>query len=293
MPCTTSIARRRWSRRKSPEHRRDAKKSESRPAASFPCRMTKGQTGRRAAGDGARECRQPICFRHISIWCGRLSRVPYLGDFDGTVLLKSKRGVAAGYAVKSRAGAVRESSAGIPGVANGWTAAAFVPAFLWRPHAGPCLIWPRFPDGVGGLVFNWHIDARNSLRPLKILADEGVFDRGRFSIHFTAGPDVDDFGDHKGLDVRTIPKRKSGSIICWRGNRRSAATAAGSITISDITSAITNPRSSKNIFEINKEAMEKVTGKRVTEYSAPLGNHPAWVTRWLEKQWHRGLLLHR
>ena len=62
------------------------------------------------------------------------------------------------------------------------------------------------PDGVGGLVFNWHVDARSSLKPLKMLADEGIFDRGKFSIHFTAGPDVDAFGDHKGLDVAHDPK---------------------------------------------------------------------------------------
>jgi hypothetical protein len=34
-------------------------------------------------------------------------------------------------------------------------------------------------------------------------------------------------------------------------------------------------------LELNQDALGKVSGKRIIEYSAPLGNQPEWVTRWL------------
>ena len=36
-------------------------------------------------------------------------------------------------------------------------------------------------------------------------------------------------------------------------------------------------------LELNKDALEKVGGKPVLEYSAPTGNQPQWVTAWLEQ----------
>jgi hypothetical protein len=35
-------------------------------------------------------------------------------------------------------------------------------------------------------------------------------------------------------------------------------------------------------LDLNKDALEQVTGKRVVEYAAPNGDQPEWVTHWLE-----------
>ena len=123
------------------------------------------------------------------------------GNFDGTVLLKSKRGLAAGYRQEGLGNVlfVNMPLGYLASRTDGLLLHSFLHFFgvqmLGLPYLG------SVPDGVGGLVFNWHIDAHSSLKPLKTLADAGVFDRGRFSVHFTAGPDVDAFGDHKGLDI--------------------------------------------------------------------------------------------
>jgi hypothetical protein len=139
------------------------------------------------------------------------------------------------------------------------------------------------PDGVGGLVFNWHIDARFSLRPLETLLNEGVFDRGRFSIHFTAGPDVDAFGDHKGLDLDHDLEAQR-LIRYLRAHGQEIGSHGGWIHnyfgyhIND-----DNQKEFETYLEMNKNALERATGERIIEYSAPVGNHPAWVTGWLEK----------
>ncbi len=205
------------------------------------------------------------------------------GKFDGTVLLKSKRGLAAGYR-REDLGQVLFVNLPLGYLASrtdGLLLHSFLHFFAFRMLGLPYLA--SVPDGVGGLVFNWHIDARNSLKPLKILADEGVFDRGRFSVHFTAGPDVDEFGDHKGLDVLHDPEAQKW-IHYLLARKQEIGSHGGWIHnyfgyhLSDNDSA-----EFEKYLELNKDALEKVSGTRVTEYSAPLGNHPAWVTRWLEK----------
>jgi hypothetical protein len=44
-----------------------------------------------------------------------------------------------------------------------------------------------------------------------------------------------------------------------------------------------NQQDFEKYLVMNRDAIEHMTGTRITEYSAPVGNHPAWVTRWLEK----------
>jgi hypothetical protein len=158
---------------------------------------------------------------------------------------------------------------------------SFLHYFAFRMTGLPYLA--PVPEGVGGLVFNWHIDARSSLRPLKALADAGVFDRGKFSVHFTAGPDVDEPGDHKGLDVEHDPEiQKYIHYLMARG--QVIGSHGGWIhnyfghNVSD-----SNEAQFEKYLVMNRDAIEHVTGTHLTEYSAPVGNQPAWVTRWLEK----------
>jgi peptidoglycan/xylan/chitin deacetylase (PgdA/CDA1 family) len=206
-----------------------------------------------------------------------------VGDFDGTVLLKSRRALAAGYR-PDELGHVLFVNLPIGYLASrtdGLLLHSFLHFFgvqmLGLPYLG------SVPDGVGGLIFNWHIDAHSSLKPLKTLVDAGIFDRGKFSIHFTAGPDVDAFGDHKGLDVaHDAEAQKWIRYLQARGN--SIGSHGGWIhnyfgnNVSD-----DNESEFVKYLEMNKDALERVSGTHITEYSAPVGNHPAWVTRWLER----------
>jgi peptidoglycan/xylan/chitin deacetylase (PgdA/CDA1 family) len=206
-----------------------------------------------------------------------------LGDFDGEVLLKSKRGLAAGY---RKEGLGQVLFVNLPlGYLGSRTDGLLLHSFLH--YFGVKMLGLPYlssvPDGVGGLVFNWHIDARSSLRPLKALADAGVFDRGRFSVHFTAGPDVDAFGDHKGLNLLHDPEAQK-----WIRYLVAHGQAIGShggwihnyfgYHVSD-----NNEKEFEQYLEMNKDALESISGTRIREYSAPVGSHPAWVTRWLER----------
>ncbi len=209
------------------------------------------------------------------------------GDFDGTVLLKSKRGLAAGYR-QEELGQVLFVNLPLGYLASrtdGLLLHSFLHFFGVRMLGLPYLA--SVPDGVGGLIFNWHVDARSSLRPLKALADAGIFDRGKFSIHITAGPDVDAIGDHKGLDVEHDPEIQKW-IHYWLAHGDEIGSHGGWIhnyfgnNVSDANSN-NNESEFERYLVMNKEALEKVSGTRVTEYSAPVGNQPEWVTRWLER----------
>ena len=206
-----------------------------------------------------------------------------LGDFDGQVLLNSKHGLAAGYR-QEQLGHVLFVNLPVGYLASrtdGLLLHSFLRFFAVRMAGLPYL--SSVPDGVGGLIFNWHCDARSSLRPLKTLAEAGVFDRGKFSVHFTAGPDVDAAGDHKGLDIDHDPEAQK-----WIHYLMARGQVIGShggwihnyfgYHVSD-----SNEQDFEKYLEMNRDAIERVTGTHLTEYSAPVGNQPAWVTRWLER----------
>ena len=206
-----------------------------------------------------------------------------LGDFDGSVLLRTKRGLAAGYRKEERGQVlfVNLPLGYLASRTDGLLMHSFLHFFgvrmLGLPYLSPV------PDGIGGLVFNWHVDARSSLKPLKTLADAGVFDRGKFSVHITAGPDVDAFGDHKGLDVAHDAEAQKW-IHYLVAHGQTIGSHGGWIHnyfgyhVND-----DNGSDFQKYLEMNKQTLEAVTGTRITEYSAPVGTQPPWVTRWLER----------
>src|SRR5437764_2340824 len=127
------------------------------------------------------------------------------GDFDGKVLLESKAGVVAG-ARKHGAGDVLFVNLPL-GYLESRTDGLMLHSFLLY-FANHILHLPHLasvPDGTGGLVLNWHIDAESALKPMTLLQKAGIFDQGPFSVHFTAGPDVNAVNDGKGLDVEHNP----------------------------------------------------------------------------------------
>lgn len=140
------------------------------------------------------------------------------------------------------------------------------------------------PQGRGAVVMNWHIDDRKALPALERAAEMGAFKQGPYSIHFTAGPDVNEEGDGKGMDLANNVQAKDwvrrlgtagheigshgGWIHNWFGSR------ADKLDREVVASLI----------ERNSALLLEVGGRPVHEYSAPVGNHPAWITAWLRKR---------
>lgn len=143
------------------------------------------------------------------------------------------------------------------------------------------------PDGIGGLVFNWHIDANTSVWALTEFERRGLFAQGPFSIHFTAGPDAHKLGDRAGMALeRNSPMHQWIKKFNERGDSLGNhggwihdyfGTQVGDGNIDEM----------KGLLTRNDDALRSVVEHQIKEYSAPLGNQPEWVTDWIEE---RGVL---
>lgn len=205
------------------------------------------------------------------------------GDFDGKVLLESNAGLVAGV---RREGLGQVLFVNLPlgyleSRTDGLLLHSFLHYFAVRMLKLPYLA--SVPDGVGGLVLNWHVDASSALQSLEVLRNQGVFNNGPFSIHITAGPDVDRFHDGKGLNVGGNPEAQKW-IQFFRHQGDEVGSHGGWIhnyfgaNVSD-----DNQESFQQFLDLNKETLQRASGGDVTEYSAPLGNQPEWVTHWLAR----------
>ncbi|WP_310463040.1 polysaccharide deacetylase family protein [Sphaerotilus sp.] len=159
---------------------------------------------------------------------------------------------------------------------------SFLQYFAERVVGAPQL--SPMPQGRGAVVMNWHIDDRKALPALERAAEMGAFKQGPYSIHFTAGPDVNEEGDGKGMDLSNNPQAQEwvqrlgaagheigshgGWIHNWFGSR------ADKLDREVVASLI----------ERNSSLLLEVGGRPVREYSAPVGNHPMWTTAWLKKR---------
>lgn len=205
------------------------------------------------------------------------------GAFDGKVLLESKNGLIAGLR-KHELGQVLFVNLPL-GYLESRTDGLLLHSFL-HYFASEVLHLPYLasvPDGTGGLVLNWHIDAASALKPMSVLSKAGIFDQGPFSAHFTAGPDVDAFNDHKGLNVENNPE-----VQQWIRTFEQRGYAIGSHGgwIHNYFGEHLSDDNEKDFAQYivkNNQALQDVDGGRpIREYSAPLGNHPEWVTKWLQ-----------
>jgi hypothetical protein len=138
------------------------------------------------------------------------------------------------------------------------------------------------PDGVGGLILNWHVDSNAAIKPLQAMESWSLMKQGPYSIHITAGPDAHTFGDGQGFNVDHNPISQARILKYF-----AAGDAIGSHGgwIHDYFSAHIDkdpPSTMRPFLELNKKALENVTHALVTEYSSPSGDQPQWVTQWLE-----------
>jgi hypothetical protein len=143
------------------------------------------------------------------------------------------------------------------------------------------------PAAIGGLVLNVHVDSNAAIAPMRALAADRFFDDGPFSIHVTAGPDLNYPGDNLGLDVAHNTEFRQllqelaargheiGSHGGWIHNYWATHVNAGSAAVD------------AQLLELNQRTLADAIGTPIQVYSAPAGVHPAWVTDWLR---HHGFV---
>ena len=157
------------------------------------------------------------------------------------------------------------------------------------------------PRGVGGLVYNWHVDAGDDLTAdAKFLLDNTtVLKRGPFSIHFTAGPGVVTFTDGQGINLPLPGVNMPGNPAAQALVRRlgNFGEYAGNLPVQHelgshggwihdywgATATEANVPDLTNLLQWNFDAIERAApGLRIREYSSPQGNTPLWALKWME-----------
>lgn len=132
-------------------------------------------------------------------------------------------------------------------------------------------------------MLNWHVDAAEALDPMAQLEKQGVWKEGPFSIHFTAGPDTIAFGDGLGLNVPGNPLTQKW-IRYFDDKGHQVGSHGGWIhDYFGLNANETNQAEFEKYLIWNKEAIEKVLGHPVIEYSATEGNNLKWAVNWLEQ----------
>jgi peptidoglycan/xylan/chitin deacetylase (PgdA/CDA1 family) len=130
---------------------------------------------------------------------------------------------------------------------------------------------------------NWPVDSAAAVPAIERLESLGAFEQGPYSIHLTAGPDVDEVGDGLGMDLARNPAMQRwvrrfvargdevGSHGGWIHNAFGRSVGRQP------------PERSLALIERNVAAVRAASGRPVREYSAPLGHHPGWKTPWLHE----------
>jgi len=204
------------------------------------------------------------------------------GNYAGNVLLHSNAGVIAGEHSYKKGSVlfVNLPLSYLKGKTDGLMLHGFLKYFALHTLGLPRLL--AVPDSIGGLVLNWHVDSNAAIKPMQEIDSWGLLKQGPYSVHITAGPDAMEPGDHRGFDVENNLVGRAliqqylalgytiGSHGGWIHNY-----FASHVDTDD-------PKNLEKYLTLNKSALEKLSGAPVVEYSAPNGNQPVWVTRWLE-----------
>ena len=143
------------------------------------------------------------------------------------------------------------------------------------------------PNAQGALIMNWHIDSARAVPAMEQLRAVGAFEQGPYSVHLTAGPDVDVPGDGLGMDLAHNPAMQA--WVRFFASRGDEVGSHGGWIHNEFGRLIGSqaPALSAALIERNTAVVSQASGKAVREYSAPTGSHPAWVTPWLRE---RGVL---
>ena len=127
------------------------------------------------------------------------------GDYAGQVLLRSSAGVVAGFHRYQNGSVlfVNLPLGYLKGNTDGLPLHTFLHNFAVQMLSLPHLL--SVPDGVGGLVLNWHVDSNAAISALQAMNTWTILQQGPYSIHITAGPDTYTIGDNKGFNVLHNP----------------------------------------------------------------------------------------
>ena len=201
--------------------------------------------------------------------------------YSGDVLLHSDAGIAAGQHPLGKGSvlfvnlpvtSLAESTDGLP-------LHVFLKYFAQHVLALPFLL--SVPDGVGGIVLDWHVDSNAAIKSLQEMSTWSLMQQGPYSIDITAGPDTYRPGDHEGFDLPHNPvSRELVRQLMRLGNE--IGSHGG--WIHDYFAHHVDkdpPEQMQQFLALNKAAIEEATGKPDLEYSAPNGNQPEWVTQWI------------
>ncbi len=205
------------------------------------------------------------------------------GTYDGRALLQSKSGLVAGYRSAGRGGVlfVNLPLGYLENRTDGLLLHSFLRYFATRILALPYL--SAVPDGIGGLVLNWQLDSRSALRNLSRMQRLGLFSQGPFSEHVTAGPDLARVSDGAGFDVDGNADAQHWIKFFLRRGDAIGSHGGWMHDYFGDHANDTNEQQFEPYLDRNDRALTRLTGAAIREYSAPLGNQPGWVTRWLEQ----------
>jgi len=130
------------------------------------------------------------------------------------------------------------------------------------------------PNGIGGLIVNWHIDSALELEALPWFLEQGYFSKSiQYSMCITAGPDCDSLGDNHGFDATgkgrklieaLLPYGIIGSHGGWSHNLFATLLENGDMNTSEM----------QRFIKMNNQSLEKIIGYPIKEYAAPNGVFP-------------------
>ena len=138
------------------------------------------------------------------------------------------------------------------------------------------------PEGLGGLVLNLHVDSNAAQTPMLELEQAGWFRQGPYSIHLTAGPDTYREGDRLGLDMPHNPRMQA---LLRRLHAQGHEVGNHGGWIHNVFGEQAHAENAARFMpwlELNQTTLSNIVGERLKSYSAPMGNHPDWVTDWLQ-----------
>ncbi len=205
------------------------------------------------------------------------------GDYAGDVLLSSPdHGLVAGVNTFG-AGKVLFVNLSLSYL-KGQTDAMLMHGFV-RYFGDTMLGLPRLanqPKGKGGLVFNWHYDDEAANLANGQLDMIGVWDQGPYSIHITAGPDVDFFGDGLGNDLPNNAETQAWLRYFDQKGHQVGSHGGWIHNYYGINVTEDNGAEFEQYLVLNHNAVDDLLGRKSTEYSAPQGNNPLWAMDWLQ-----------
>ena len=149
---------------------------------------------------------------------------------------------------------------------------ATMQAFLFDIARLPRLI--PTPEGMGGLVMNWHVDSAVEHDALPKVHSAGLFrPMLRQDFNVTAGPDFISVGDNLGFKATTVGRPFLENLIPY-GEIGSHGGWAHDWFAFGILNGVLKDEDIRQYIALNSAAVTDVTGEPVRSYSAPQGVHP-------------------